>query len=187
MSVIYKPLDREDWDGLHSLAMSVHLDGECYLFAIALHRALGWPLIGLMSSDVIRHALLKCGDEVYFDVRGNVLYTGIGEPFDMVPPYDLREIQEKDLAQMRPFTDFNLETVIWMAQALWPELPWKSGPLVEAKAFLEELDTLCKKHRKWIRAPLPTTLPIICESHGDETYSFTPSVNGRDYFFDRVI
>jgi hypothetical protein len=186
MPITYKPLSEEDHKSLHELSQSVYLDGECYAFAIALHRLLGWDLIGIMEGEVVRHAcVVHCGR--YYDVRGQVPKNKLGAPFGLSSP-ELRPITEETLYATRPIGDSSIAQSEWIAEALWPELPWRSGPMVKYRSFLIELAALCEKHGTYIFAPYPMAKPLLTEAVGDEKgFMFSPTSNGRLYFFDRVL
>jgi len=111
---------------LHALARAIFLDGECYALAIALHRNIGWPIVGLIRVDVIRHAGLERPDGALHDVRGPVSREEFGLPFSISGPYDIRRIAEADLYAARGIIQTEaIDLALRMAQALWPNLPWR--------------------------------------------------------------
>lgn len=177
MTTVLHPLaeDSEEYELLHDLVKSIYLDGECYALAIALHRALGWPIIGLMDKhDIIRHAVVKTPDGRYLDARGFVseatLHTAFGQT-----PYPLKEITEEMLfaAYFRPnMPEDNANRIILQAQRfaekLWPHLPWNEPSLPKVLAFTDALEALCREHGFWIRSQVPGCPPILCEGDGEE-------------------
>ncbi|HBI50598.1 MAG TPA: hypothetical protein DDY21_01980 [Candidatus Moranbacteria bacterium] len=158
---------------LHSIIIGLCLDGECYAFAIAMHRCLSWPMIGLMQGELIRHAGVVDPDGNIWDCRGKVGEKEFGEPFlDIKFPYETRPITEEQLKVVAPLLSNRepfIESLSKKAQMVWPELPWKSDTLVvRVRAFAEELEALSRKHSLWIYGNLPTALPAIAEGDGEE-------------------
>jgi hypothetical protein len=191
MTVEIKPLSRHAHRGLHDLASSVYLDGECYAFAVALHRALDWPMVGLIGDfgerTVVRHALVEtpCGN--LMDVRGALRphEDELGRPFDYTQPYMVRTTSEEELRDIRPIGERSIANAEWTAQCLWPELPWKKGPLVRYRTFLEELDALWQKHGICFHVPSEGSWPVLTERRGYEDIVMSPSANGPSWFFNR--
>ena len=185
MTTQFKSLDGENLRSLRGLATGIYLDGQCYEFAVALHRGLGWQMFGLMEGKTIRHAILESEPLKFWDVRGPLKPTDIGKPFGMVTP-SLQRITEKDLHKVRPVFDEAVERASLVAQAMWPDLPWKAGTLQSrALGFIDELEKLCRKHKIWIRAPWPAAQIVLCAAHGDEKgFTVAPTLDGQ-YFIDR--
>lgn len=184
MSVTYKPLSDQDRKSLHEEAIEAYLHGGSFAFALALHRELKYPLVGLMEGREIRHAGVLRGGR-HFDIRGEVSKEEFGKPFG-ISPVVTRLIREEELRALRPIDPSALDSAVGTAQALWPEFPWREGPLRRYEAFLAELEELSKKHGVYVFAPYVTAWPILTEAHGNEKgYILTPAHNGRQYFFDR--
>jgi len=190
--ISFEKLDEENWQSLHNLALGMYLDGQCYEFAAALNQNLGWGLYGLMQGEVIRHAV--CGDnedfDVMHDVRGplSVHEVELGKPFDISPPYELKRIVVDSLRNVRSVPDEAIERASLFAEALWPDLPWRSPSFQhQVSWFMSDLEKLCKKYGVYIRAPYPTAMPVICKAYGDEKgFKMCPTMDGQ-YFFDRVL
>ncbi|MDR3558693.1 MAG: hypothetical protein P4L61_04115 [Candidatus Pacebacteria bacterium] len=192
MSLKFEKLNEESLQILDDMARSIYLDGQCYEFAIALHRGLGWDLVGVMTGSivgsVIRHALVKSPDGKLWDIRGTVPVPEIGKPFDL-DKVTLEYIMTEDmLRQVRPISESAINRASLFAQALWPDLPWRETTLRrKAFFFMADLEGLCRKHGIWIRAPYPAAQIVLCESCGDEKgFKLSPTLDGQ-YFFDRVL
>lgn len=185
MSTVLKPLDSESVEVLHGICLGTYLDGQCYEFAIALHRKLGLPMVGLIDGGTIRHALLRHTDGSLRDVRGVVSLLEVGKPFGIQQPYNLRDISEADILKVRPVRENGIDTAIHLAELIWPDLQW-NGEAKKVTAFVEELEVLSRKHGIWIRAAYPTAMPVLSEAFGEELgYTITPTANAGGYLLDR--
>ena len=182
-------LDRESIEVLHDMSVSVYLDGECYAFAIALHEGLGWPIIGLMNGSEIRHAAVRSPDGRLHDVRGVVSEKEFGKPFGLSSLCRLREVTVKDLRRLGESEEVRRRSVAMarkMAEAMWPELPWKDSVVQRTRVFCDELEALCRKYRLWIRSPYPAAKPMLAVGQGDEGgYEICPTVDGLTFTVDR--
>ena len=186
MATLLKMLDLEYVDTLHDMCLSRYLDGQCYEFAIALHRGLGWPMVGLMQGEVVRHVLVHERKKIYHDTRGRVSLDKMGQPFGIGQPYDLREVSETDLKTIRPVGEHNISTARRLAESVWPDLPWKDSEARRAKAFADELEALSRKHKFWIRSAMPSALPILAEGGDDEAgYTLIPTADAGGFQIDR--
>ena len=187
--VVFKKIEDEYCQALHSLIIGRCLDGECYAFAIAMHRYIGWSMIGLMENGEIRHAVVVDDNGQFWDARGKVDTDELGCPFDISPPYDLKPIEEKDLFAVSPISEMEICLISKIAQAIWPELPWKQDALKSRViSFVEELEELSRKHGFWIYGNLPVSLPIIAEGVGDESgYEIGNTVDGLSYWVNRTL
>ncbi len=189
MSVKVRGLDEFDGEGcqsLHNLVKSRYLDGMCYEFALALTRATRWPMIGILHEGTIRHVVLRIPNGRLFDARGAFLEREIGDPFSIRPPYTLKTVSPSDLRKVRPLNERGVAGALKMAQALWPYLPWRRGPIVRVRAFAKDLEAISRKHRLWIFAPYATAIPPLAEGAGDEKgYTVTPSATGLSYMIAR--
>ncbi len=165
---------------VHEMLIAMCLDGQCYAFAIALHRCLGWPMVGLMQENVIRHACVSDLEGNLWDCRGMVNKEEFGRPFGITFPYDLNPVTEKDLNSKVPISEPLIESLSKMAQTVWPDLPWKSDTfLVRVRAFAEDLEALSRKHELWIYGNSPNMLPAIAEGVGDEKgYTLESVISG---------
>lgn len=183
-------IDSEARGTLHAILIGLCLDGECYAFAIAMHRCLGWPMIGLMQGELIRHAAVIDPDGNIWDCRGIVSREEFGEPFGIKFPYETRPITEEKLKAVAPVLynyDHFIESLSKKAQMVWPDLPWKSDTLVaRVRAFTEELEALSRKHNLWIYGNFPTALPAIAEGDGEEKGYALEAVMGG-YVINRLL
>lgn len=166
------------------------LHGGCYVFALALHQGLGWPMVGLIRNerghDRIRHAAVRNPDGRLFDIRGYITEEEIGTPFSYEPPYDLREITIADLEANAHTQSYSIKRARNIAEILWPELPWREKRISKVTAFADELEALCRKHKFWIRAPVPAQAPILTQEEGDESgYVLRPTFDGLSYTINR--
>lgn len=186
-TVLLKPED----DASHKEALrALYLEGECYAFAIAVHRGTGFSIVGLMEDGIIRHALIRKPNDMLFDVRGIIAEEEIGYPFFMNPPYTLRNITEYDLHAVRRIANMSIIYARLLAEELWPDLPWNvNGQENGLILFMDALEDLCRKHGFWIRACVPGSPPLIEKAHGDEGgYTLHRMLNGTTtYTFDRYL
>jgi hypothetical protein len=66
-----------------------------------------------------------------------------------------------------------------MAELLFPDLPWKDSEVLKIKAFVDELEALSRKHKRWIIGTVPGTLPLITDGEDDEGgYELGQTANG---------
>jgi len=188
--------DTESRSVLHGLLLSRYLDGECYEIAIGLHRATGLPMVGLWDPEASgddglpgtwRHAALRLPDGNLFDARGIVPLARFTEPFGVQGEPDIRDINEADLRAVRPLAEGSFPTLAKLAQAVWPELPWRTdAPQNRAAAFLRDLEALSRAHGVWIRAPYPTACPVLEQGEWDgEFYQGRVTDDGLGVVFDR--
>ncbi len=192
MTTIVKPIDDEARETLHDIALDCYLDGECYAFAIALSRGVGWKLVGLMSEGgtAPRHAAVYTLDHKLFDVRGPIAQDSplFGQPFGMKPPYTLKPINEAELYRVRPIHDNSIRMAGTRAQAIWPNLPWRTSVsrVARAQAFADGLERLSRETGIWLRAPVPASKPIISEMFGEEAgYTIQYTDDGIAFTIDR--
>ena len=183
------PPEAESLDVMRSLARSAFLEGECYAFAIAVHRGTGLPIFGLMEGAVPRHAFAYWPDkEAFVDVRGeHAMHSPeLGAPFGHRAPYHLEEISASKLFRQRPVCDNSIGFAARMAEFIMPHLPWKKSRDERAREFCDELEALCRKRGFWIRSPYPAQKPILYEGHADEAgYTIQPADTGMGYTIDR--
>jgi hypothetical protein len=178
-----------DWECMHSVG-GAFLEPECYAFAIALNRALNWPIIGLMKGDVIYHALLESPEGIV-DYRGTLFTPDdpqLGAPFSMSPPYVLKVVHEEDLLATRPVLDHDISLARVSAEALWPNYPWDNPIYQRMIAFTDELEALCRTHGIWLRAAVPAQRPTlsIIEDHTDVAgYDLQIMMDGKQCQIDQ--
>lgn len=164
MAPILQPRSKEYLTDLERTCLGMFLQGQCYIFATALHRGLGWPIIGLMQGTVVQHALVKNPeDQTLHDVRGLVSGEEIGRPFNISPPYDLQPLEESDLFKQARGSPSRLSETTSMAEELFPDLPWKNSLKERALKFAEELEALSHKHGLWIRELVPAAPPLLVQ------------------------
>lgn len=192
MSIKLEKLDQENWDSLHRMATCIYLDGQCYEFAVALHRGLGWKMVGLITGSVvgpvIRHVLVESPDGKLWDVRGVVPLAEIGKPFNVDKVALEYVMTEEKLKAVRPISEEAIERASLVAEALWPELLWRTNTFQgRALWFMSDLESLCRRHGVWIRAPYPVAQIVLGKAYGDEEgFRISPTMDGQ-YFFDRVL
>ncbi|GEM_PF-1118393 len=195
--IIWKKMEPQDHERLQVM-MSGYLHGSCYVFAIALSRGLGWPLIGLMKEHydgvtafkAVWHAGVRDPEGKLWDVRGPMNEDDFGKPFDgMDLPYELKPVTEKELIAVKRVTEGEIESALKKAQALWPYLPWKSDTWISrVAAFAVDLEKISRKHKVWVRGSFPTTLPILAEGMGDEKgYKVEQTEDGVSYTINRAL
>ena len=186
MTTIFKELDTESHEALHDIYEGMFLHGECYAFAIALSRGTGWPMVGFMQGDVVWHAGVRRPDGMLHDVRGAVCAEEFGRPFDTPSPL-LIPVSEDMLRAIKPIGEMIIATASRIAQALWPDLPWKTDTLVvRVQAFAAALEKLCREHGFWIRGATPGSSPMIAVS-GDDEGGYVLEPNGFMYTIDRYL
>lgn len=173
---------------LLAMCQTMYVAGECYEFAIALHRGLGWPMFGLMLNNQIFHAGVTDPDGNLYDARGLIPMENLGEPFDLRSPFVLREISEEEIARDdKTMSEFSIARARRLAEAIWPKLPWKNSLVSQVHAFTAELVALSRKHGIWIRSQTPGSQPILAFSDdGDETgYKVEPTFDRLSFTIDR--
>lgn len=181
--------DPESREILLGICIGTFLDGECYAFATALNVGLGWPMIGLMDGDVIRHVVVQRSDGKLHDARGPISEEELGNPFGLTLPYKLRTIVQDDLVRAGESSEVRANTIRrarMLAEAIWPELPWKDSFATRATAFADELEALSRKHRLWIRSPVPGAVPVLAIGEDDEDgYKLRPTIDGITFTINR--
>ena len=193
MSIRHHGLSEEDRRDCCEVCLSLYLDGQCYAFAIALHRNLGWQIVGLMDGEVIRHAAVLSPGGVLFDIRGEVPLEKFGEPFGLQPPYQISPIEESDLFAAAPVSEGEIELAFVMIERIWPNLPgWKPSDFRKrAEAFMKGLDDLSREHGIYIRGPHmnPATFPVITDAFGGEDgYETRLPINSlKEMIFNRKL
>ncbi len=191
MAVLLEKLTGEAIEALRGMCAGLYLDGQCYEFSIAVHRGLGWPLVGLNHRDVVRHAAVLCPNGYLFDARGMVKPDGcFGEPFGLEPPYIISYFEKESEFRKtlpRPVHTGGIRIAERMSAALWPKFPWKKETFQgRVVAYLKEIEEVSRKHKLWIRAPVPAQPPVIAEGEGDELgYVLRPTDDGITYIFER--
>lgn len=198
MPTIVRKLEAEDWERLHEMHLDGFLHGRCYDFARALHRGLDWPLVGLFfkgecGGDHMDHVGVRNPDWRIFDIRGFVSEDEFGKPYKH-PPYHVREIPEDYLHEPRRPKDvceYAIARARRVAEALWPELPWRGKTFASRMiAYVDEIESVSRKHGFWIRAPLPNpnSAPPLAIGEGDEGgYELRPTINGHTFLVSRYL
>jgi hypothetical protein len=166
-----------------------YLHGECYAFAVALHRALGWTLILLTDSRSPVHVVVQNPKtQIFHDARGIVPAEKLSDPFSITPPCTLRALSEAELQQMLPIQEASIQKAMEIAEIVWPEYPWQDTTVNRARRFAQALETLCKEHGFWLRASVPASPPILYPSYGDEQgFALTPTGIGQSFTLDRIL
>jgi hypothetical protein len=181
VTITIKQLSDEDKRCLQDIAGGMYQDGECYAFAIALNRGLGWPILGLMDGEVVRHVAVYGIDHKLHDVRGAFKQDDpkFGRPFGIGLPYTLEPVTEDDLRAIRPVHERTIRRALRFAECIWPELPWKEARSEKVRAFANELEEVCRRHGVWLRSAYPAAKPIVSEAVGDEVgFIIEPTQDG---------
>lgn len=200
MTVHYQSLDAKTREFLEAHVRGRYLDGQCYEFALALHRYAGLPIIALEQTagfggrrdPVIVHAVAElppgfAGELI--DARGYIYRHQLNEPFG-IPEHlrRIREATEEELFAIRMIQDSHIERAARLAEALWPELPWKNSEAAKRIAFLEELEALSRRHGFWLSRGVPGTLIHIREAFGEEKgYELRHTDDGLGFITDRFL
>lgn len=192
MSLPIEPLEDRDREILEGFTYSRFLHGECYGFAIALHRALGWKMVGMVQEDkkIVHVALKQPEGKLYFDARGSFDEECIGELYSITTSWTLQEVTEEKLKETcAPSTNENvIAEALHTAFLLWPDLPWLSEenlPVYPVLQFLKELTELSRKYDLWITPRTPTTLPSLREGNEGDEYRLHPHTHTNAYMLDR--
>lgn len=180
--------DSEDWDNLHRMYRTTpFLQGLCYEFAIALHEGLGWPMVGLMKGETIWHAGVRMPDGRLHDVRGALTEEEFGSYF-LSSPFVIRPVTIEEMRATRPLEPYSMKRARQLAEILWPTLPWIETEAARVKAFVDELETLSRKHGFWITASVPAQPPRLFTGCGDEGgYRVCPTVDGLAHTITRYL
>jgi hypothetical protein len=186
---------KEEFNNFRKLlaeTMAIYLHGNCCLFATALHRGLGWQIVGLFDKNgKLYHAGAMSPDGAIWDVRGEVSEQKFAALFKMELPYSIRKVSEEDISlkkEEKEIEEIKIGITLKQAMRLFPDLPWKQETF-EAKvfSFLKEVEALSRKYDIWIFGSFPTKLPLLAEGCGGEKgYELGVTLNGV-YKFNRVI
>jgi hypothetical protein len=148
-------------------------------------------MIGLMDGKVICHVAVQDPNGNMYDARGPIKEAefGLGGPFGLKPPYNLREVSAGDLVRPGEPPEARVRSVRrarGLAEAIWPELPWQDSLAARATAFADELEILSRKHKLWIRSPVPAAAPVLAMGGDDEGgYALHPTIDGITFTIDR--
>lgn len=172
---------------IQEMYVPMFLNGECLAFAKALHRSLGWPIVGLMRDGRIVHAAVKRPDGAFHDARGIVERDNLGRPFEVSPPLDIRPFREEELCRKSRKHELMIKTAEHVAVALWPDLPWKQdSALARMLAFVDALDKLCQEHQFSLWSASETHPIIVSPAVGDEAgYKVRPLASSVGFALER--
>lgn len=164
--------------------------GNCYPFAIAMHRGLGWQIIGLFREQKIIHAGVKSPEGKIWDGRGEISEFQFTEPFlaaSNIPA--ITDITESDLFSRDDVSEYMIEDYLEKAQVIWPDLPWMGQTIrQQVTAFAEELEALSRKYKLWVCAPLLGMTPVLFRGQGDEKgYGISVTGDGVTYTINREL
>lgn len=187
--VRFQELSRDARDGLHGIAISMYLDGQCYELAAAISRYTGCPMMGIIENGVIRHAVAQIAPGIYYDARGEVTRERLGEPFGIAPPCELRKVTLEDLRAVRDVPERRIRTAAKIAQTLWPLLPWNANSHIHrVRAFAEGLENLSRTFDLWIVGPVPNpaSWPLVSiGAEEDDGYVLVSNEDGMGYRITR--
>jgi hypothetical protein len=187
MNVTFRPVDDCAKEILANMCRSIYLEGECYAFAIAVHRGTDLPIYGLMENSIVLHAVVLLPDDRYLDARGPVNARSVGDPFNLRQPVNIVPVDEARLFAQRHIGDISIRRAGFFAEALWPELPWKNPLCKRVAAFVKDLDRISRKHKFFIRAPVPGARPVLAPAEGNEQYELQLTDCGTTYLIDRAL
>lgn len=191
MATISTQRDEESIKSLKSLIESTYLDGQCYELAVALHRGLDWPIVGILEDTVVRHALVRMPSGHLWDARGEVTGARIGEPFGLREPlFQTFPNEPRFLNAVRPVHELAIERARRLAENLWPdELPWINSRKKRALRFATAFEELCREYGCYVRAPYPGGRPLLVEHDSGDTVSYALQItdDGMTYAIDRVL
>jgi hypothetical protein len=181
-----RPLDADTLEFLQRLMTQTYLDGRCYELAIALHRGLGWSLVGLqqrtqedgVETTCIRHAGVMSPDRWFFDARGRVANEDVDTPFGSNLEYVDFELESDLRSHTRPIEELFISQAGKLAMSLWPALPWKKDTYIQSVVtFLNDIEQVCRRHGFWLIAPCgAATWPMIVPAEeADADYELIPN------------
>lgn len=106
----------------------------------------------------------------------------------MYPPYELRVLAEDDLRAVRPVPEGRISVAMRIAQAVWPDLPWKTDTLeCRVRAYVEELTVLSAKHGLWVTPTSPGGRPVLSQDPGmSPGYTLYQTIDGLGFCMDRA-
>lgn len=190
MTIRYIPPKEESQQFfLDTMAATIH--GNCYPVAIALHRGLNWPLIGLTNGEDIIHAGVRAPSGMPWDGRGEITEEEFRKPFSTLLSFTIQDISENDLFnKSSPPIESWVELMLRRAQLAWPSLPWKiPTPQNRVMAFANELEELSRKHGFWVCGMTPTSLPVLFECQNSEAsdYKVELTVEGNAFTINRTL
>lgn len=192
--ISFKPMTEEDREILLG-HFDVYRAPHCFTFAIAASRGLGAQLVCIEESGKIIHAGLRGTKKEFRDVRGELTREEFVYGFVSQREFIIRETTEDELrlvsqeATGKPLSELLITSARRHAESLWSEWEWKENHLTKVLAFAEELEALCRKYGLWVREAGPSTLPIICQSDGEELgfeIEQSPSTSSQ-YLFRRKL
>ncbi len=165
------------------------LDGPCYEVALALHRNTGWPMVGLIFENTIRHAGVRRPDGLIQDVRGAIDEQTFVQPFlDTAIEHIIRPVTERDILAIRDVSLSMIRHLSHTIPFLWPDLPYpEDHPMRKAIAFADELRELSLRHGICLRTSVPAERIYFAPLKGDEQYVLTPTDDGFGWTMRRDI
>jgi hypothetical protein len=179
--------DDQDRERVLSMIRSVHLHGECYALAIAIHQGTGLPLCGLMDGTIVHHVGVRLPNGKILDARGFVSDEEFGQEFPIPQPYTIQAVTVADLLAARKVSEFVIEQARHLAEVAWPELPWQAnGYKARVEKFVIALEALSKEHGLWIAAQFPGARPVITRGEPGDCYSIQTVNIGQGFLIDRA-
>lgn len=182
-----QPLSESDRRELVNLYEERFLHGECYAFAIALHRKLGWDIVGLMKDGIPEHVVLKTFMGQFFDARGPVTEPELFSEYPRTA-HTLQTVSEELLYKVRgDVAEEAIAHAIVFAEAAWPSLPWGATRAHRMHVFLDALEQLSKQHGIWIYGTTVTSRPLLEIAADAEGYTLHPLFDGKTFALERRI
>lgn len=169
--------------------LSSSIYGQCYPFAIAMHRGLGWQLVGLFYEGMIIHAGVRSPEGKIWDGRGKISDADFITPFANEVYSAICNITEEDLLSRDDTAESLVDFYTDRAQVVWSNLPWNKPVYQEnVIAFAKELEELSRKYKLWVCGPYPAATPVLFQGYDDEKgYELTRTSDGVTYKINRVL
>ncbi|MEX0652346.1 MAG: hypothetical protein WD509_03400 [Candidatus Paceibacterota bacterium] len=182
MTTLFNELCEENKETLRQKYIPMFFGEECHAFAIALNRGLGWPIVWLMNGTVVHHVAVRSPEGLLYNAQGAFSEKELSELFSPSLTYSLCEITEVYLPtdeKAQRVREHRIAQARKFAETLWPELDWLESRVSKVKAFIDELETLSRKHKVWIRSPYSELQAVVEEGEGNELgYRLEEVLNG---------
>jgi hypothetical protein len=153
ITIIHLP--RKNENGINTFAALRHVftHGGCGMFALALHRITGWPVVTLDTcKDTYLHLGVQSPTGTLWDARGeHPTIASFVSKFTNIVPEALRIVSREEIMTSFHAHLRNLDNTERLASEMYPELPHQpSSDRQRTIAFVEDVDALSRQHRLWI-------------------------------------